>query len=96
MTTPTAPSIDFFDYSLIPDDTLESLTHYVNTGRDPGGFLTAVLANDLGKAVDRADNRNRYALVTLVIYLFNKVPVGAVGSYERVSDWKASGGLKGK
>ena len=42
----------------IPEHTKGALDRYVDHGLEPGGFLTAVLTNDLFGAVARADSEN--------------------------------------
>lgn len=71
----------------IPDHTKGALERYVIRGIGPGGFLTAVLSNDLKGACTRADIENRDALFSIVSWLMNYAPSGCWGSKERVSDW---------
>ena len=56
------------DYSGIPVPYMvDSLRDYIQEGELPGDFLTAVLQNDLSKAVDRADMNNRQHLSDWVV-----------------------------
>lgn len=97
MTNPAPTHFDYFDYDrFIPAATMEALDAYIRYGQHPGGFLEAVLTNDLYRAVERADDRNKPAIVSLVLYLYNKVPSGAHGSYERFASWRNDGGLTGR
>jgi len=80
----------------IPTRTKNALDHYAITGRLPGHFCQAVLKNDLQKAVGRADKENQKALVDIVKYVYNRLPINCWGSPEKVGDWSASGGLYGK
>ncbi len=82
------------EYAGIPEITLGALTRYVEQGIPPGSFLTAVLKNDLFDAMSRADMNNRYALHTICMYIYNKIPSTAWGNEERVSAWIESGGTK--
>jgi hypothetical protein len=75
------------EYSLIPEDTIESIDRWVQHGCPPGDFLLAVLTNDLRAACERADLRNRRVLFEIVSYLYNKCPSGCWGSSERVKHW---------
>ena len=76
-----------------PDPTLieprfrESIDAYVATGRPTGGFLEAVLSNDLMDAFNRADESALGNLPHIVAYLYNEVPAGCWGSRERVAEW---------
>ena len=65
----------------------ESLENYLMHGFEPGGFLTAVLANDLVMAVGRADSWNRDRLPEIVSVVVYKMPNLSWGSYEAVKDW---------
>lgn len=65
----------------------EGLENYLMHGLKPGGFLTAVLANDLFGAANRADHWNRQRLPEIVNEILHKVPSLAIGSYEAVDDW---------
>ena len=85
---------EFFGF-IVPAYMLDNLKAYINTGRGVGGFLTAVLENDLKGAVDRADSHNRANLPAYVGYLYNQAPGGCWGSPENVKAWKKAGGLKG-
>ena len=73
--------------SAIPDATIAAIRRYVDHGIPPGGFLLAVLGNDLCEACARADDGNARALAAIVAYLYNETPAGCWGSPERVADW---------
>ncbi len=81
---------------MVPETTLDSLKLYVDEGFHPGGFLEAVLSNDLFKAVQMADSENCVALVELVKYIYQNTPIAAQGSKEKVYQWIAEGGLRGR
>jgi hypothetical protein len=65
----------------------EALENYLMRGFQPGGFLTAVLANDLFMAVGRGDHWNRTNLDRIVNEVVHKMPSIAWGSYAAVKDW---------
>lgn len=65
----------------------QSLENYLMHGFEPGGFLTAVLANDLRLAVGRADHWNKERLPEIVDEIVFKMPSLSIGSYEAVRDW---------
>lgn len=71
----------------IPEHTKAALDRYVNDRLPPGGFLTAVLTNDLTGAVVRADDINRRHLPEIVGYLFNECPSACWGDQQRVEAW---------
>lgn len=67
----------------------ESLENYVMHGLEPGGFLTAVIANDLFRAVSRADHWSRSGLYGIAREVSLHMPVYSCGSYDAVRDWIA-------
>lgn len=67
---------------------IESLERYINHGIAPGGFLTAVLENNLERAVSRADLYNQKTLVDIVRLIYNHAPRGCWGYEGVVAEWK--------
>ena len=66
---------------------IESLTRYEHQGIMPGGFLCAVLSNDLMTAVNTADAYNLKALKDICQYIYNELPEASHGSPAAVRDW---------
>lgn len=56
-------------------------------GTLPGGFLTAVLCNDLICAVSMADTASLQYLPLVTKFVWNRVPQAAYGSAERMRDY---------
>jgi hypothetical protein len=83
------------DYATIPEITMHSLEAYIQYGQPAGGFLEAVLSNDLKNAVGNGDDENKEALVTLVYYLYNKVRSDCWGSKEKYENWLRVRGAEG-
>ena len=54
----------------------------------PGGFLTAVLSNDLFDAYGRADEFSKADMDTIVKFVYNRLPGDCWGTRERVKQWK--------
>jgi transcriptional regulator with XRE-family HTH domain len=79
----------------IPPIILESINAYVMTGRPVGGFLYAVLTNNLKESFQRADEHCELAMKWIVRYLYNRVPGSCWGTKERVADWIEKGGATG-
>lgn len=79
--------LDFSRYPGVPEHTRGALERYVEHRIEAGGFLTAVLANDLFTAFARADQINRHAMFDIVQFIFNEVPSSCWGSYETVEEW---------
>ena len=65
----------------------EALRHYVNERIPTGGFLRAVLENDLRTAVALADPLNLAALRNIVAYAYEEIPSIAWGSPLAVAEW---------
>lgn len=72
---------------VIPHSTIISLDRYIDHGIIPGGFLTAVLHNNLRDAVVRADQYNLQALLYIVRLIHNEAPSSCWGSKEAVDRW---------
>lgn len=68
-------------------DVKESLDEYAKNGRPTGGFLEAFLANDLMGAVGRADGDNIQCFREIARYIYNDMPAGCHGSYQKIHDW---------
>lgn len=81
------------DWGLIPDYMIGGLRRYIEHGIEPGGFLSAVLANDLRRACEKADIINQHALFNYVNFLYSYAPAGCWGSDENFKAWCKSGGL---
>ena len=73
----------------VPDYMVGALRDYIENYVPVGGFLTAVLQNDLTEAVGRADDHNTANLPAYVSYLYNNAPRDCWGSPERVTAWLA-------
>ena len=61
--------------------------NYIMHGLEPGGFLTAVLADDYGRAFETADSWNSRDLDNIMEAVAYACPEKASGSYEAVKDW---------
>ena len=71
----------------IPEITRESIDAWVHDARPTGGFLRAVLENNLREAFARADHENSAAMHDIVSYLYNEFPGLCWGSPESVAEW---------
>lgn len=71
-----------------------SLEHYVNEGVHPGGFLTAVLENNLVEAFSHADTQNTRLMRWYAELLYNDIPSGCWGSPVKVENWVRHQGLR--
>ena len=73
----------------LPEHMRDSVRAYVDDHRPVGHFLSAVLANDLCKAVAHADEENLVALGAYVRWFYNHAPARCWGSRRRVGAWLA-------
>lgn len=79
--------LDWSGYSAIPEHTRGALERYVFNRYAPGGFLIAVLANDLMTAIGRADDENIKVMREICNFVYNRIPVNSWGTYEAVDSW---------
>ncbi len=71
----------------IPPRILASLQRYAREHTPTGGFLRAVLANDLTQAVGGADPESMAALPAIVAYVYMELPSACHGSAATVEAW---------
>jgi len=71
----------------VPPIARASLTRYVEERVPTGGFLEAVLCNNLKESFARADLENRKNLGAIVYWLYNSAPSNCWGSPKKVRDW---------
>ena len=71
----------------VNSDIIHSLELYLNHKRPVGGFLNAVLENNLTEAFARADSSNSANMKNIVGYVYNNLPYHAWGTKERVAAW---------
>lgn len=74
-------------YAQLPEHMRETARAYAEEGLPPGGFLTAILCNDLAAAASRADGVNQAALFDWANWLYSALPRSAWGSAENVLAW---------
>lgn len=79
--------IDRSDYMLIPMRVLRELVDFAERGIRPGGYVQAVLAEDLGQAVALGDSEVLGSLVQTSMFVFNRMPAGTWGSRSALSCW---------
>lgn len=82
--------IEKIEWQKCPDSLQGGLRRWAEEGIYPGGFLRAVLENDLRESFKRADNKNLGRMFTIVSFMFNQMPAGCWGSPEKVLEWHES------
>jgi len=76
-------------YRNIPQRMLPPLRDYLIHGKKPGGFLTAVLCDQLRLAICSADQENDAQLSEWVLLIYNYTPAKCHGSPEAMEEWMA-------
>lgn len=79
----------------VPEHIQGAFDRYVQKGIGPGGFVTAVLENNLKEAFSRADSINLAHMHEIVMYCYWEIPSACWGSPEKVAKWMEDGGLEG-
>ncbi len=80
---------------LVPSGLRSGLIRHILVGGTVGGFLTALLENDLMEAVPRADSGSLAGLRELCQFVHGYTPRDCHGSREIVRAWRDQGGLIG-
>lgn len=75
------------DSTRCPDDVKHSLTLYHKNRLPTGGFLRAVLENNLFDAIGRADANSFKHLGDIVNYVYWELPSGCWGNKAKVDAW---------
>lgn len=79
----------------IPYDTVpvaymaSGVRRYFEHHQEVGGFLTALLCNDLHQTIIHADDTNARYIKQWVQWLYDNAPPGSWGSEERHAAWLA-------
>lgn len=87
---PTAMANLLVAHYAVPDALTPGIVRYLHERIEPGGFLMAVLKNDLMEAAVRGDDRSIECLPGLARFLLNEAPVRSYGTPEKVAKWLAS------
>lgn len=72
---------------LVPAHLQGGMLRWLVLGTEPGGFMRALLTNDLMRVYDRADELSRAAIGDLTVFLYNYAPSGSWGSSENFKSW---------
>jgi len=74
---------------LVPSHMHDGFVRYIAYGNrmSHGGFMSALMSNDLMRAFNRADDMNARSMQDWVKFLFNYAPASCYGSQEKFSEW---------
>ena len=72
----------------IPEGLRPGLERYITQGVQPGGFLTAVLENDLFGAMTKADPLSDETLADICRLIYNEFPSSSWGNPDKIKLWK--------
>lgn len=75
------------DYSQLPGHIQEEIKDYIEQGVPCGGFVEAVICNDLKETCARADAVNRYEIFNIVNWFYNEAPSACWGSRTCYNHW---------
>jgi len=75
------------NYELLPEHIRKAVKAYVEDRIQPGGFLTAVIQNNLVESFKRADHINIKRMSDIVEFFYNEVPSACWGSSEKMKKW---------
>ena len=76
------------NYDGYPGNTVGGAKRWIENAIQPGGFLSAVIENDLREAVGRADDKNIHLLPEIIRWWYNNAPAASWGSFDRCRKWK--------
>ena len=76
------------DKTLIENRFKASIDRWVSDGVPTGGFLEAVLSNNLKQSIGLGDDSAIDNLPHIVAYLYNDCPFDCWGSYEKLRNWR--------
>lgn len=78
-------------YNSLPSTLRGGIQRYVDDRIRPGGFLDALLANDLKGTVMRADEQTRSELQDILFWCMENLPGPCWGGRKEVEKWLAPG-----
>ncbi|MAH48465.1 hypothetical protein CMI37_21750 [Candidatus Pacearchaeota archaeon] len=84
------------NYELLPEHLRGGVKRYIEHGLIPGGFLKAVLDNDLKESFARADETSTARMWDIVKFMYNEAPSQCWGTPALVEGWHTAGGFAGQ
>lgn len=83
------------NYNLLPEHIREGMRLYIEHGVLPGGFLEAVIENNLVESFARADDINLERMFYIAKFVYAEMPMKSWGSKEKMITWHEHGGMNG-
>jgi len=77
------------NYDKLPEHIRAGFRVYIEEGQLPGGFIQAVLRNDLRESFARADDVNILRMFDIVKFMYNEAPARCWGSQAHIEAWVA-------
>jgi len=77
----------YINFAVGQEYTTLGAENYLIWGIEPGGFLKAVICNDLYRASATADYQNKPILTEISAAVFHNFPHGSYGGYEQYENW---------
>ena len=87
----TLHTVSSLDYSPLPERLREGVRRWVEDHVVPGGFLCAVICNNLRDAIFLAADENLPRLVEIVRWFYHEAPGLCWGSKATFDRWRAAG-----
>ena len=75
------------EFSYVPHHTRDSIKLWIDKGIHAGSFVQAVIENDLGSAIGKADSINKEHIPSIVAWFYNYAPSYCWGSKEKADTW---------
>lgn len=75
------------DFTTLREPLRAGMDRWIQHGIQPGGFLSAVIANNLREAFVKADDENIRAMASIVNWFYNEMPAPAWGWPEKAKAW---------
>ena len=76
----------------IPVNLHQPIVDYVQFGMPLGGYLTAIVSNDLTGAIGQCSTGDMTEIKFIVDFFYNNIPGSCWRSREAMTKWQASGG----
>lgn len=75
------------NYDLLPEHIRDSFKLYLEEGKEPGGFVSKVLENDLIRSFAAADDICIAGMFNIANFVYNEMPLASWGSAENMKEW---------